>query len=112
MCTTDTPAHLNDLGLSDKNDSCCCAGSNHQEQAAVAISADVRASEFLVSGMTCAHCVSNVSDEVGAVAGVESVSVELNVGGASKITVEHRGELDRAVVAEAIDEAGYSLVSA
>lgn len=112
MCTTDTHAHANDLGLSDKNGSCSCETTSHQEQATASVPANLPTTEFLVAGMTCSHCISSVSEEVGAVPGVESVAVELNVGGASKITVGHREPIDRAVVAAAIGEAGYRLVSA
>jgi hypothetical protein len=47
----------------------------------------VTPTEFLVTGMTCGHCVASVRDEVGAVAGVNSVEVVLKKGGASRVTV-------------------------
>ena len=69
-------------------------------------------SEFLVSGMTCGHCVSSVTEELSAIDGVENVVVELNVGGASKVTVASSAALDREAVHAAIDEAGYELIDA
>jgi copper chaperone len=42
---------------------------------------------YLVEGMTCSHCVASVTEEVSEIAGVERVSVELRVGGASDVTV-------------------------
>jgi len=69
-------------------------------------------SEFLVSGMTCSHCVSSVTEELSAIDGVENVVVELNVGGASKVTVASSAALDREAVHAAIDEAGYELIDA
>ncbi len=65
--------------------------------------------EFLVTGMTCGHCVSSVSEEVGAIAGVESVEVELKKGGASRVTVTSSGPLDADAVRAAVEEAGYQL---
>jgi len=69
-------------------------------------------SEFLVSGMTCGHCVSSVTEELSTIASVENVVVELNVGGASKVTVASRTALDPEVVHAAINEAGYEVVDA
>jgi copper ion binding protein len=59
--------------------------------------------EYTVLGMSCAHCVSAVSNEVGSVAGVESVEINLD----TKV-VQVRGEsLDDTAIRAAIDEAGY-----
>jgi copper chaperone len=65
-----------------------------------------------VTGMTCGHCVSSVTEELGAIDGVESVTVELNVGGVSVVTVASTTDLDPAAVRAAVDEAGYSLQDA
>ncbi|MFT2689644.1 heavy-metal-associated domain-containing protein [Clavibacter zhangzhiyongii] len=62
---------------------------------------------FPVTGMTCAHCVASVTEEVGELPGVASVAVDLVVGGASAVTVESDGPLDPAAVRAAVDEAGY-----
>ena len=59
-----------------------------------------------VKGMTCGHCVSAVSAEVGKLDGVTGVSVDLTTGA---VTVTCAGPLDEAAVAAAIDEAGYEL---
>lgn len=64
-----------------------------------------------VTGLTCGHCVSSVKEEVGEIAGVDSVEVELNVGGASVVTVVSESALDIDQVRAAIDEAGYELVT-
>ena len=66
--------------------------------------------EFKVSGMTCGHCVSAVSEELSSIAGVSSVAVELVPGEVSVVTVTSDGELAEEAVAAAIDEAGYDLV--
>jgi copper chaperone CopZ len=63
-----------------------------------------------VSGMTCGHCVSAVTEELSSIAGVSSVAVELVPGEVSVVTVTSEGELAVEAVAAAIDEAGYDLV--
>jgi copper chaperone CopZ len=65
---------------------------------------------YLVSGMTCRHCVSAVTDELRAVPGVQGVEVTLVEGGHSRVTVAAQHPLDEAQVAAAVDEAGYELV--
>ena len=40
-----------------------------------------------VSGMTCGHCVSAVSEELEALAGVEEIDIDLNAGGVSTVTI-------------------------
>jgi copper ion binding protein len=61
---------------------------------------------YTVTGMTCGHCVSAVSTEVGKVDGVAGVDVELATG---RVTVTGEGFADDQV-REAVDEAGYELV--
>ena len=65
---------------------------------------------YLVSGMTCGHCVSAVTEEIGKLEGVTGVEVELAVGGQSLVRVVSTTELPAAAVAAAIEEAGYKLV--
>ena len=64
-----------------------------------------------VAGMTCAHCAASVSGELGKIEGVSDVRVELNAGGVTPVTVTSTGPLEREVLAAAVDEAGYELVS-
>jgi len=64
-----------------------------------------------VTGMTCGNCVAHVTKDLEAVAGVENVSVELRVGGASEVTVFSDDPLDEAALREAVDEAGYAVES-
>jgi copper chaperone len=64
---------------------------------------------YAVKGMTCGHCVSAVSSEVGQVDGVTGVDVDL-VSGA--LTVTSDAPLDDAEIRAAVDEAGYELVDA
>ena len=46
-----------------------------------------------VSGMTCGHCVSAVSEELESLAGVEDIAVDLNAGGVSTVTITSTQEL-------------------
>ncbi|MFE7874749.1 heavy-metal-associated domain-containing protein [Micromonospora humida] len=64
---------------------------------------------YQVTGMTCGHCVSAVSAEVGALDGVTDVHVDLASG---RVDVTSDRPLDTASVRAAIDEAGYDLVEA
>ncbi|MGZ4661064.1 MAG: heavy-metal-associated domain-containing protein [Arthrobacter sp.] len=64
-----------------------------------------------VSGMTCGHCVSSVSEELEALAGVETVDVDLNAGGVSTVTITSDTELAPAEIGEAVAEAGYLVVA-
>jgi copper chaperone CopZ len=68
--------------------------------------------ELSVTGMTCSHCVASVTEELSEIAGVRSVDVTLVNGGASAVTVASDAPLDDAAISAAIDEAGYTLVSA
>ena len=61
---------------------------------------------YTVSGMTCGHCVSSVSEEVAQIAGVSTVDVDLATG---QVTVTSQNELDRVQVQRAVEEAGYQL---
>jgi copper chaperone len=63
---------------------------------------------YTVTGMTCSHCVAAVAEEVGEVAGVGEVSVDLDTG---RVTVSADGDVDDAAVREAVEAAGYEVVA-
>ncbi len=63
-------------------------------------------STYTVTGMTCDHCVSAVTQELSDITGVTKVSIQLASG---QVTVESDAALDQAAVAAAVDEAGYAL---
>ena len=67
---------------------------------------------YLVTGMTCDHCVRAVTDEVSAIPGVRDVEVDLVAGGASRVRVASEQALPEDTVREAVDEAGYRLAGA
>jgi copper chaperone len=60
---------------------------------------------YSVPGMSCGHCVNAITAEVGQVAGVDSVEIDLE----TKIVTVH-GDPDDSAVRAAIDEAGYEIV--
>ncbi|MEU4835163.1 cation transporter [Streptosporangium sp. NPDC023615] len=59
---------------------------------------------YQVAGMTCGHCVSSVSTEIGEIAGVSDVRVDLATG---TVTVAGAGFSDEEVHA-AVERAGYT----
>ncbi|MDP1877474.1 MAG: heavy metal-associated domain-containing protein [Actinomycetota bacterium] len=63
-----------------------------------------------VSGMTCGHCVSAVSEAISALPGVVSVSVDLAPGAESRVTVSSLDALQSTELDAAVDEAGYEVV--
>ena len=65
---------------------------------------DIRS--YTVTGMTCAHCVSSVTEEVQEIPGVEHVDVVLETG---TLSVASSQSLDAAAVRAAVEEAGYQL---
>ncbi|WP_125610010.1 heavy-metal-associated domain-containing protein [Specibacter cremeus] len=64
-----------------------------------------------ISGMTCGHCVSAVTEELKSLKGVEDVSIDLNAGGISTATVTSHLTLSPEEIGEAVAEAGYLVVS-
>lgn len=113
-----TALEIRDLGLSDKNAGCaCCAPTGHAHAAATQPATQpatdaATVSTYFVEGMTCSHCIRSVTEELTAIPGVADVTVDLNVGGVSRVRVASETPLDGEKVREAIEEAGYQLASA
>ena len=63
---------------------------------------------FTVPGMTCGHCEAAVKGEVGKVAGVTDVAVDL----ATKLVTVSGSALDTTAIVAAIDEAGFEVATA
>jgi copper ion binding protein len=63
-------------------------------------------STYTVTGMSCEHCVASVTEEIGELAGVAGVDVDLATG---VVTVTSTEELARERVGAAVEEAGYEL---
>ena len=101
-----------ELGLKDAGAGCaCCAAPTNTEASAPAAALSASSEEVLVAGMTCSHCVSSVSEELTAVAGIESVDIDLNAGGISRVTIHSASPVDPAAVKAAVEEAGYTLAT-
>jgi copper chaperone len=62
---------------------------------------------YSVPDISCGHCRAAITSEVSTVAGVESVSVDLD---AKTVTVTAE-PLDEAAIVAAIDEAGYEVAA-
>ncbi len=64
-------------------------------------------STYTVEGMTCAHCVASVTEEVAEVEGVDTAAADLASG---RLTVRGSGFSDAAVAA-AVADAGYRVAA-
>ena len=64
---------------------------------------------YAVSGMSCGHCVTAVTDVLLQIGGVDQVSIDLVAGSESVVTVTSELPLVEQTVREAVDEAGYDL---
>ncbi len=62
---------------------------------------------YRVPDLSCAHCVTAVTDEVSKVQGVAAVDVDLE----TKLVAVSGIDVDDAAVVAAIDEAGYDAVT-
>jgi copper chaperone len=62
---------------------------------------------YRVEGMTCAHCARSVEQEVSGLPGVETARVDLS---AATLAVESAAPLADELLADAVTEAGYTLV--
>ena len=67
----------------------------------------IGATTFQVAGMTCGHCQRAVAEEISRIPGIQGVAVDLATG---SVTVTATQPVDRADVALAVDEAGYTLI--
>ena len=63
---------------------------------------------YTVTGMTCEHCVASVTEEVGEIAGVPGVAVDLPTGA---VTVTSDGDVAPEAVRAAVEEAGYEVTA-
>jgi len=61
-----------------------------------------------IEGMTCGHCAGRVKKELEKVCGVKTADVSASD---NKAVVELAHEVDEAKFKEAVEEAGYKLVS-
>lgn len=66
----------------------------------------VHTSEYTVTGMTCGHCVSSVTEEIQQIDGVNDVSVDLGTGA---VTVTADQPVPADAVTAAVRRAGYQV---
>lgn len=64
-------------------------------------------SVLTVEGMSCSHCENSVKNAVGALNGVENVSIDLK---AKKVSVEYDSErVDLKTIKDTIEDLGYEV---
>ncbi len=97
-----------DLGLTDTNSGCACCAAPAAAAAPSAATGAVT-EEILVAGMTCAHCVSSVTEKLTGIEGVQNVTVDLHAGGASRVTVHSATPISADAMSAAVKDAGYVL---
>ncbi|MEN3533885.1 heavy-metal-associated domain-containing protein [Microbispora sp. ZYX-F-249] len=85
----------------------CACGTESAQVEATAEAGAADGKVYSVSGMTCGHCVSSVSGEIGKVGGVTGVAVDLPTGA---VTVNGEGFTDEEIRV-AVEKAGYELAS-
>ena len=61
---------------------------------------------YTVAGMTCAHCVASVTEEVSAIPGVDHVQVALASGA---VAVTSTQPVSAEAVRAAVEDAGYQI---
>lgn len=59
-----------------------------------------------VSGLTCHRCTETVTEQLTAIPGVSSVSIDLVTGGVSQVQIESETEIDDATAQAALTEGG------
>ncbi len=65
-----------------------------------------------VDGMTCDHCVHAVTEEISKIPGVTDVNIDLHANAISPVTIASDQEISDSDIAEAVEEAGYTIVPA
>ncbi|MGK2855140.1 MAG: heavy-metal-associated domain-containing protein [Microbacteriaceae bacterium] len=111
MSTSET---IRPLPMASASVSCACCAPDASTSAVAqngVAAADAVEASFAVEGMTCSHCVSSVSREVGAIPGVGAVTVDLVANGVSTVHVTSASAVPTEAVQSAIEEAGYTLVA-
>jgi copper chaperone CopZ len=63
---------------------------------------------YVVTGMTCGHCVASVTEEINDIEGVTDVVVDLPTGA---VTVTSDTPLADEAVRAAVEEAGYRVAT-
>ncbi|MDC2950474.1 heavy-metal-associated domain-containing protein [Streptomyces heilongjiangensis] len=88
--------------------SCCTPDGSCSTSAAstVTVEGTVTATVYKVAGMTCGHCKSTLTREIGTLDGILQVDVDVAAG---LVTVTTSEEPDDQKLAAVVEEAGYEL---
>ena len=101
------------LPMASTGCACCAPAPATDHTAPTAGTASVGSTTaYQVEGMTCGHCAKSVTEELTALEGVTDVRIDLVAGGASTVTVIAARPLSAEAVRAAVEEAGYTLVTA
>ena len=96
--------------LSTTENLCSCCSTGTQTSSKTAAQAPARETvTYQVAGMTCAHCASSVTAELVKLPGVSDIQVDVASG---QVMVTSQTPVDVESIATAVEEAGYSVVSA
>jgi copper chaperone len=68
--------------------------------------------KYGITGMTCGHCVSSVTEEVAALTGVSEVKIDLIKGGQSIMTLTTENGINFNEVQNAVAESGSYVATA
>lgn len=66
--------------------------------------------KYAVTGLSCTSCVDAITKRLTAVDGVQDVTIELNSGGESIVSITSHPLIDEVVAREVIDDAGFDVV--
>jgi copper chaperone len=104
--------------MSDTSSGGCCGGScgcNSNQGLTITTRPEDTMSQnnitLKIDGMTCGHCVASVTEELREVEGVTNVEVFLSAGGTSTANVTTGSAVENALLTQAVQEAGYTVVS-
>lgn len=91
--------------------SCCTPDNSCSTDAAqtgTTTVADSHLTVYAVAGMTCGHCKTTLTREIGALDNVLAVDVDVDAG---RVSVTTGSAPDDALIASTVDEAGYELTA-
>jgi len=109
-----TPETRSQLPMASTGCACCAPAPAPNQTVPTAETAPPAGTStaYQVKGMTCGHCAQSVTEEVTALDGVSEVRIDLVAGGTSTVTVTAARPLSAEAVRAAVEEAGYTLVTA
>lgn len=67
---------------------------------------------YAVSGLSCQSCVDAIAKKLTDVDGIDDVTITLNSGGESIVSIASQRTIDDALAREVIDDAGFDVVGA